>query len=260
MTNTYSAQFGGNGAVINAVSKSGTNTFHGSAFDFLRNSALDARDYFATRSSPPAFRRNQYGGSLGGPVKQDKAGVGADDEGGAADALDVLADAVGPGVDVEDLPAIRRIHGARRDGPVGGGIHVIPPEKLGAGEAVVARAQLVPELAAADQLVGLLPKLHLGQVAVIPAIGDDAVLGGACAGEVVGLRGGGDGGESGVEVDDRAALAEGGDVRESLAQERLREADDIQDGGALHRAAACQRQPATATIFRVRAACRSCRR
>ena len=73
LTNAYSAQFGGNGSVINAVSRSGTNSFHGSAFDFLRNSALDARDSFLrTRSSPPPFRRNQYGGSVGGPIQRDK--------------------------------------------------------------------------------------------------------------------------------------------------------------------------------------------
>ncbi len=81
LTNTYSAQFGGNGAVVNAVSKSGTNSFHGSAFDFLRNSALDARDFFSTRSSPPAFRRNQFGGSIGGPLKKDKAFFFVDYEG-----------------------------------------------------------------------------------------------------------------------------------------------------------------------------------
>jgi hypothetical protein len=72
LTNTYSAQFGGNGAVINAVSKSGTNAFHGSGFEFLRNSALDARDFFANTSSPPPFRRNQFGGAIGGPIKKDK--------------------------------------------------------------------------------------------------------------------------------------------------------------------------------------------
>ncbi len=82
LTNSYSAQFGGNGAVINAVSRSGTNSFHGSAFDFLRNSDLDARDFFLrTRSSPPPFRRNQYGGSVGGPVVKDKAFFFVDYEG-----------------------------------------------------------------------------------------------------------------------------------------------------------------------------------
>jgi Carboxypeptidase regulatory-like domain/TonB-dependent Receptor Plug Domain len=76
LTNTYSAQFGGNGAVMNAVSKSGTNTFHGSAYEFLRNSALDSRSYFDLTPAgvpfKPPFRRNQFGGSLGGPVKRDK--------------------------------------------------------------------------------------------------------------------------------------------------------------------------------------------
>jgi hypothetical protein len=82
LTNSFSAQFGGNGAVVNAVSRSGTNSFHGSAFDFLRNSDLDARDFFLrTRSSPPPFRRNQYGGSVGGPVVKDKAFFFVDYEG-----------------------------------------------------------------------------------------------------------------------------------------------------------------------------------
>ena len=72
LTNTYSAQFGGNGAVINASSRSGTNAFHGSAFEFLRNDKLEARNFF-DGASPPTFRRNQFGGSVGGPIKKDKA-------------------------------------------------------------------------------------------------------------------------------------------------------------------------------------------
>jgi hypothetical protein len=72
LTNTYSAQFGGGGAVINAVSRSGTNSFHGTAFEFLRNSALDARNFF-DGSTVPSFRRNQFGGAIGGPIKKDKA-------------------------------------------------------------------------------------------------------------------------------------------------------------------------------------------
>ncbi len=74
LTNTYSAQFGGNGAVVNSVSKTGTNSFHGTAYDYLRNSDMDAKGFFDPgKGGPPAFRRNQFGGSLGGPVKTDKA-------------------------------------------------------------------------------------------------------------------------------------------------------------------------------------------
>ena len=74
LTNTYSAQFGGNGSVMNAASKSGTNDFHGSAYEFLRNSALDSRSYFeaASKLNKLPFRRNQFGGSLGGPIKKNK--------------------------------------------------------------------------------------------------------------------------------------------------------------------------------------------
>lgn len=68
----YSAQFGaGGGAVINVATKSGTNLFHGSAYEFVRNSALDARSFFAT--STPPLNRNQFGVSIGGPIKRDKA-------------------------------------------------------------------------------------------------------------------------------------------------------------------------------------------
>ncbi|HXQ26848.1 MAG TPA: carboxypeptidase regulatory-like domain-containing protein [Candidatus Acidoferrales bacterium] len=75
LTNTYTAQFGGNGAVVNSASRSGTNDLHGGAYEFIRNSALDARDIsdqFAGLNSPPPFKRNQYGGAIGGPIKKDK--------------------------------------------------------------------------------------------------------------------------------------------------------------------------------------------
>jgi hypothetical protein len=76
LTNTYSSQFGGNGAVMNAASRSGTNTLHGSAYGFLRDSALDSRNYFdfsATgQPDKPGFHRNQFGGSVGGPIKRNK--------------------------------------------------------------------------------------------------------------------------------------------------------------------------------------------
>src|SRR2546425_6528637 len=71
LTNTYSAQFGGNGSVVNASSRSGTNDFHGSIYEFIRNAALEARNFF-DGDKPPAFRRNQYGASAGGPIRKDK--------------------------------------------------------------------------------------------------------------------------------------------------------------------------------------------
>ena len=71
LTNTYSAQFGGNGSVMDAASKSGANNFHGSAYEFLRNDALDSRSYFEPLKKLP-FRKNQFGGSLGGPIKKNK--------------------------------------------------------------------------------------------------------------------------------------------------------------------------------------------
>ncbi|MEP6539008.1 MAG: carboxypeptidase regulatory-like domain-containing protein, partial [Bryobacteraceae bacterium] len=73
-TNSYSAEFGrSGGAVINAVIKSGTNQYHGSAFEFLRNSALDARDYFEDPNAKKAsFKQNQFGGTIGGAIIKDK--------------------------------------------------------------------------------------------------------------------------------------------------------------------------------------------
>lgn len=74
LVNSYGAQFAGNGAVVNAVSKSGTNDFHGTAYEFFRNDAMDADTFFhATTGVKQPLHRSQYGGSLGGPVKKDKA-------------------------------------------------------------------------------------------------------------------------------------------------------------------------------------------
>lgn len=71
LQNDYSAQYGrGGGTITEIVSKSGTNQFHGSAFEFLRNSTFDARNFFAT--SVPPFKRNEFGGTFGGPIKKDK--------------------------------------------------------------------------------------------------------------------------------------------------------------------------------------------
>ncbi len=72
ITHNASAQYGRSmGAIINAVSKSGTNAIHGDAYEFLRNSALDAKNFFDDPLSPiPAFERNQFGGAVGGPISR----------------------------------------------------------------------------------------------------------------------------------------------------------------------------------------------
>ncbi len=66
-TQTYSAEFGGSANQVNMSLKSGNNALHGTAFEFVRNNAVDARGFFDT-TSPPPLRQNQFGYSLGGPV------------------------------------------------------------------------------------------------------------------------------------------------------------------------------------------------
>ena len=75
LTSNISAEYGRtSGGVINAVTRSGTNQFHGSAYEFLRNSALDAAGFFdnAGGIQKPPFKRNQFGASVGGPIRKDK--------------------------------------------------------------------------------------------------------------------------------------------------------------------------------------------
>src|SRR5262245_20491554 len=73
LTDTYSAEYGKRaGGQINIVTTSGTNKLHGTAFEYLRNSAFDARNFFDQTIGAPPFKRNQFGGSLGGPLKKDK--------------------------------------------------------------------------------------------------------------------------------------------------------------------------------------------
>jgi hypothetical protein len=72
LTGTYPAEYGKRaGAQINVVIQSGSNQFHGSVFEFLRNSALDARNFF-DQGSVPTFQRNQFGGAAGGPLQKDR--------------------------------------------------------------------------------------------------------------------------------------------------------------------------------------------
>ena len=81
LTDTYPAEYGKrSGAQVTVVTQSGTNALHGSVFEFLRNSRLDAKNYFDQGTIPP-FRRNQFGDALGGPLKRDKLFVFGNYEG-----------------------------------------------------------------------------------------------------------------------------------------------------------------------------------
>jgi hypothetical protein len=81
LTSNYSAEYGRtSGGVVNAATRSGTNQFHGGAYEFLRNSVLDARNFFDP-AQIPAFKRNQFGVSGGGPIRKDRTFIFADYEG-----------------------------------------------------------------------------------------------------------------------------------------------------------------------------------
>ena len=80
LTSNFDAEYGGySGGQIKVVTKSGSNRFHGSAFDFLRNTDLDARSYFSPARG--TFNQNQYGGTFGGPIRRDKVFFFADYQG-----------------------------------------------------------------------------------------------------------------------------------------------------------------------------------
>jgi hypothetical protein len=71
ITNTFDAEYGRNsGSVVNVITKSGSNSFHGDIFEYFRNTVLDARNYFDL--ARPQWNQNQYGGTLGGPIKKDR--------------------------------------------------------------------------------------------------------------------------------------------------------------------------------------------
>jgi len=82
VANTYGAEYGKRpGGQISLVTMSGSNQFHGTLFEFLRNSALDARNFFDQTSGPPPLRRNQFGGSAGGPIRKDRTFIFGNYEG-----------------------------------------------------------------------------------------------------------------------------------------------------------------------------------
>ena len=81
ITSNYEADYGKtSGGVVNAITRSGTNQIHGSAYEFIRNSKLDALNYFDVGKIPP-FKRNQFGGTIGGPIVKNHTFFFADYEG-----------------------------------------------------------------------------------------------------------------------------------------------------------------------------------
>jgi len=98
ITNAYDAEYGRHtGGVISAVTKSGTNEIHGSLFEFLRNSKLDARNFFDAEIPP--FKRNQFGGSVGGPIRKDRTFFFGSYE-GLRERLGLTLTSVVPGVEM----------------------------------------------------------------------------------------------------------------------------------------------------------------
>jgi len=82
LTSNYSAEYGRTaGGIINALTKPGTNAFHGDVYEFYRNSAFDAKNYFDQAGTIPLFHRNQFGGAVGGPIVHDKTFFFVDYEG-----------------------------------------------------------------------------------------------------------------------------------------------------------------------------------
>ncbi|GIU78446.1 MAG: hypothetical protein KatS3mg005_1684 [Bryobacteraceae bacterium] len=121
-TAQFSAEYGrASGAQINVVTKSGSNTFHGSAWEFLRNRALDARPFNLNVSKLPQFQRHQYGASLGGRIVRDKAFFFA-----AWERLSIRQAAAG-------LTTVAVPTQAQRNGDFSGGPGIFDPDTLDGG-------------------------------------------------------------------------------------------------------------------------------
>ena len=115
-TSTYDASYGRNpGANVNVVTKSGTNSFHGTAFEFFRNSQLNANDFFYNRDTCPTFtgscpkqvlNQNQFGGAVGGPIKKDKLFFFGSYQ-GTRQKNGIAAQGLTPGATLPPIPANR---------------------------------------------------------------------------------------------------------------------------------------------------------
>jgi outer membrane receptor protein involved in Fe transport len=116
----YSADYGrASGGVVNAITKSGTNGFHGDAYWFIREKGLDARNYFDT--TLPPFHRNQFGASGGGPIRKNKTFFFADYEGIRQDKSDTFSNlvpsAAARGIGANGQPTVAVVNGNPLPGP-----------------------------------------------------------------------------------------------------------------------------------------------
>ncbi len=128
LTDTYGAEYGKRaGAQVSVVTQSGTNALHGSLFEFLRNSALDARNFFDQTSFVPPFRQNQFGGALGGPLKKNQLFLFGNYE-GFRQALTLSSVSVVPDAQARQglLPErVRRLHAGGQSESGDAAVHVV---------------------------------------------------------------------------------------------------------------------------------------
>ena len=175
-------------------------------------------------------------GAVGDPLRRWQTGARAPEgvEGEIAEvALEQLFVTLREARDIEDLAAVGLIDRTRRDGDVGRGAHVVPPEEVRDLELGVLGVQFIPDLRGLDDAVRLLPELHLAKRAVVPTVADDAVHARRLAGEIVGLRGAGDGRERRADLRDAALGGARGETRHDAgAQVAGGKTDDVQDRAA----------------------------
>jgi outer membrane receptor protein involved in Fe transport len=119
----YSAEYGrASGGVVNGITKSGTNQFHGDAYFFMRDKVLDAKNYFDDKTLPlPPFHRNQFGAAVGGPIKKGKTFIFADYEGIRQRKSDTFTNSVpslaARGIGPNGQPTVAIVNGSPLPGP-----------------------------------------------------------------------------------------------------------------------------------------------
>jgi hypothetical protein len=165
-TNNFSAEFGhAAGAVVNATIKNGTNQFHGTLFEFLRNNDLDANNFFTNAAGQPKapFHQNQFGGAAGGPIIRNRTFVFADYQGtrqntSASSSIADVPPAAFRSGDFSGISTVIYDPATRRVGPAGLVIadpfpgNTIPQNRLSASSAAIAGLVPLPNFGAPGSL------------------------------------------------------------------------------------------------------------